>query len=76
MNYEDFWSFLADAEATEYCSVLIAGQWLEITDWDNTYANDGLVWCRARNRKTGPGPTFVKTLIVLSEIQAVQSDAP
>ena len=78
MKYQIFESFLADAEACEYCSVLISGHWIEITDWNGDYAADGLLSCRAWDKtvslSSGPSGQWVKSLIVLDEIQAVHSD--
>ena len=76
MNYEIFDGFLADAENSVHCWILIGGQWIEVFDWRDRYVEHGLLWCRARILKAGPHGEFFKTLICLSDIQAVQSDAP
>ena len=76
MNYAIFAAFLADAEACQFCQILVGGKWLEVTDWDDRYADAGILWCRARNWKTTIREnSYMKSLIVFSEIQAIRSDA-
>lgn len=72
MNYEIFDGFLADAECCQICWVLVSGEWLHIKDWDDRYAGRGFLYCRYTQRVGG----FTKTLIRLSAIDAVRSDAP
>ena len=71
MTYEIFDGFLADAENCQVCHVLVAGEWLQIAHWDDRYAERGLLYCRCAK-----GIEITKTLICLSAIDAVRSDAP
>ena len=72
MTYKIFDGFLADVECCQICWVLVSGEWLHITNWDNRYAEHGFLYCRCTQRVGG----FTKTLIRLSAIDAVKSDAP
>ena len=47
MTYEIFDGFLADAEnCCRICWILVSGEWLLITDWDDRYAERGFLYCR------------------------------
>ena len=75
MTYATFESFLACAENCQACNVLVSGEWLYITDWDDRYAERGFLYCRLALALGGLHDT-TKTLIRLSSIDAVRSDAP
>ena len=81
MTYEIFDGFLADAENCQACDVLVSGEWLSIIHWDDRYADRGFLYCRCLKRINGldgviTTEDFTKTLIRLSSIDAVRSDAP
>nr|ADD96373.1 hypothetical protein [uncultured organism MedDCM-OCT-S09-C20] len=75
MTYEIFDGFLADAECCQVCWILVSGEWLLVTDWDDRYAKRGFLYCRCLKRLNSEHDV-TKTLIRLSAIDAVRSDAP